>query len=156
PPALPRVIEAIETADCIIIGPGSLYTSVIPNLLVPEIAGAIAQRQVPRIYVCNIMTQPGETQGYTVSDHIRAIDTACGQALFGVVLVQKKSPSAEALIRYSQEHSHPVFLDREAVRHLGRRIITANVMEEDPVHHVVRHNSHGLAKVLMRWYARTL
>ena len=61
-----------------IIGPGSLYTSVIPNLLVPEIADAIANTEVPRIYVCNIMTQPGETDGYSVADHIRAIDRACG------------------------------------------------------------------------------
>jgi uncharacterized cofD-like protein len=100
PPALPRVIQAIKEADYIIIGPGSLYTSVIPNLLVPEIAEAIASRcrggetpPVPCIYVCNIMTQPGETQGYSVSDHIRAIDAVCGQRLFSAVLVHKKSPS---------------------------------------------------------------
>ncbi|MFB2922106.1 MULTISPECIES: gluconeogenesis factor YvcK family protein [Aerosakkonema] len=154
PPGLPKALQAIREADYIIIGPGSLYTSVIPNLLVPEIAEAIAQRQVPRIYVCNIMTQPGETQGYTVSDHIRAIDEACGKRLFNAVLVQRKSPSANALIRYAQENSYPVFLDREAVAELGRRIVLANVMDEDKNTALVRHNSQRLARVLLRWYSR--
>jgi uncharacterized cofD-like protein len=154
PPALPKALQAIREADFIIIGPGSLYTSVIPNLLVPEIASEIAQRQVPRIYVCNMMTQPGETQGYTVADHIRAIDSACGQPLFTAVLAQRKVPSAKALIRYAQEQSHPVFLDREAVAQLGRRIVLANVMEEDLETGYVRHNPQQLARVLLRWYSR--
>jgi uncharacterized cofD-like protein len=154
PPALPKALQAIREADFIIIGPGSLYTSVIPNLLVPEIASEIAQRQIPRIYVCNMMTQPGETQGYTVADHIRAIDSACGQPLFTAVLAQRKVPSAKALIRYAQEQSHPVFLDREAVAQLGRRIVLANVMEEDPETGYVRHNPQQLARVLLRWYSR--
>lgn len=152
PPALPAAIKAIKEADYIIMGPGSLYTSVIPNLLVPEIADAIAASEAPRIYVCNIMTQPGETQGYTVADHIRAIDAACGRPLFNAVLVHKKSPSARALIRYAQQQSHPVFVDREAIAQLGRRIVLANVMHEDETG-CVRHNSERLARVLWRWYS---
>lgn len=162
PPALPKALQAIIEADCIVIGPGSLYTSVIPNLLVPEIAAAIASRRkggsknppVPCIYVCNIMTQPGETQGYTVSDHIRAIDNACGERLFNAVLVHKAAPSAHSLKRYAQENSHPVFLDREVVTKLGRKIILANVMDEDEVTGLVRHNPQRLAGVLLRWYSR--
>ena len=154
PPALPAVLKAIHEADYIIIGPGSLYTSIIPNLLVPEIASAIAQCEVPRIYVCNVMTQPGETQGYTVADHIKAIDKACGQRLFNAVLVQRKVPSAKALIRYAQENSHPVHLDREAVGQLGRRIVLSNVMDEDENTGLVRHNHQKLARVLLRWYGR--
>jgi uncharacterized cofD-like protein len=160
PPALPRVIQAIEEADYIIIGPGSLYTSVIPNLLVPEIAHAIAKRSqgrksapIPCIYVCNIMTQPGETYSYSVADHIRAIDAACGQQLFSAVLVQKQQPSNKSQLRYAQENSHPVFLDREDVAILKRRIILANVMDEDE-QGLVRHNSERLAGVLLRWYGR--
>jgi uncharacterized cofD-like protein len=122
--------------------------------LVPEIASAIAQRQVPRIYVCNVMTQPGETQGYTVADHIKAIDQACGQRLFNAVLVQRKVPSAKALIRYAQENSYPVRLDREAVGQLGRRIVLSNVMDEDENTGLVRHNPQKLARVLLRWYGR--
>jgi len=155
PPALPAAIKTIKEADYIIIGPGSLYTSLIPNLLVPEIANAIAQTKAPRIYVCNIMTQPGETEGYTVADHIRAIDAACGQRrLFDAVLVHKKSPSPQSLIRYAQQNSHPVFLDREDVSLLGRRIVLANVLYEDQTG-VVRHNPQKLAKVLLRWYSGT-
>lgn len=152
PPGLPAAIKAIKEANYIIMGPGSLYTSVIPNLLVPEIADAIAASEAPRIYICNIMTQPGETQGYTVADHIRAIDAACGRPLFNAVLVHKKSPSERALIRYAQQQSHPVFLDREAIAQLGRRIVIANVMHEDETG-CVRHNSQRLARVLWRWYS---
>ncbi|AFY40996.1 gluconeogenesis factor YvcK family protein [Nostoc sp. PCC 7107] len=155
PPALPAAIKAIKDADYIIIGPGSLYTSLIPNLLVPEIANAIAATKAPRIYVCNIMTQPGETEGYTVADHIRAIDAACGQRrLFDAVLVHKKSPSPQSIIRYAQQNSHPVFLDREDVSLLGRRVVLANVLYEDETG-VVRHNPQKLAKVLLRWYSGT-
>jgi uncharacterized cofD-like protein len=155
PPALPKVLQAIEGADFVVIGPGSLYTSVIPNLLVPEIREAIAQTQVPRIYVCNIMTQPGETTNYTVADHIQAIDRACGgQRLFDAVLVQKRSPSAQTLLRYEQENSHFVDLDGERVRQLGRRIVLADILHEDPETGYVRHHSQQLAKVLMRWYWR--
>jgi uncharacterized cofD-like protein len=149
------VLQAIEEADYIIMGPGSLYTSIIPNLLVPEIRAAIARSPVPRIYVCNVMTQPGETDGYTVSDHIRTIDDVCGEPLFDAVLVQKTSPSAQSLIRYAQEGSHPVFFDREDVLRLGRRAVVANVMDEDASTGLVRHNPTRLARILFRWYSRT-
>jgi uncharacterized cofD-like protein len=159
PPALPKALTAIAEADYIVIGPGSLYTSIIPNLLVPEIREAIAhrvnQRQVPCIYVCNIMTQPGETDGYSVGDHLRVIDRVCGgHRLFNAVLVQKKAPSTRALKRYAQEHSNPVPLDRDVVSQSGRRIVLANVMVEDEDTALVRHNPEALAKVLLKWYGR--
>ncbi|MBD0267165.1 MAG: YvcK family protein [Cyanobacteria bacterium Co-bin8] len=154
PPALPNAVKAIEEADYIVIGPGSLYTSIIPNLLVPEIVEAIASRQVPRIYVCNIMTEPGETDGYKVSDHIRAIDRACGRYLFDAVLVQREPASVSAQERYAREGAIPVELDREAIVESGRRIIAANVMLESEIH-TVRHDPHRLARVLLRWYSRT-
>lgn len=152
PPALPKAVQAILEADFIIIGPGSLYTSIIPNLLVPEIAEAVASRNVPRIYVCNIMTQPGETDGYSVSDHIKAIDKACGYQLFDAVLTQGTVPSAQALIRYAQENSHPVTLDRDSVKQLGRRIVMSNIMDVDEKTGYLRHNPYRLAQVLLRWY----
>ena len=99
------------------------------------------------------MTQPGETTGYSVADHICAIDVACGQRLFDTVLVQGKSPSAQALIKYAQENSHPVFLDREAVNNLGRKILLTNVMYEDEQNGFVRHDSTMLAQVLFQWYS---
>lgn len=154
PPALPRALTAIREADYIVIGPGSLYTSIIPNLLVPEIAAAIAQRNVPRIYVCNVMTEPGETQGFSVGDHIRAIDTACGKALFNAVLVQRRPPSLKAQRRYAATGSEPVLLDRDAVITSGRRIVLANVIDEAE-NGTVRHDPNKLARTLMRWYSRT-
>ncbi len=153
PPALPRVLEAIADADFIIIGPGSLYTSIIPNLLVPDIADAIDRAEAPRIYVSNVMTQPGETTGYSVADHIAAIDRSCGRALFDAVLVQRMPPSEVALVRYAQEKSHPVSFDREAILLSGRRIVLANVMDEEP-DGLVRHNSQRLGRILMRWYQK--
>jgi uncharacterized cofD-like protein len=153
PPALPQAVEAIEGADYIIIGPGSLYTSIIPNLLVPELVSAIAACKVPRIYICNIMTEPGETQGYTVGEHIQAIDRACGRYLFDAVLVQKKMPSETAIDRYLKEGSTPVMLDRKTVIDAGRRIVIANVMSE--LDGTVRHDPKRLAKVLVKWYERT-
>ncbi len=151
PPALPAVLKAIAEANYIVIGPGSLYTSVIPNLLVPEIAQAIAKRQIPCIYVCNIMSQPGETTGYSVSDHIKAIDHACGQRLFNAVLIQKTSPSMACLDRYAQNDSFPVLLDEEDVQKLGRQVLAVNVMEEDNKGSL-RHNSRKLGRALFFWY----
>jgi uncharacterized cofD-like protein len=152
PPAVPAAIRAIEEADYIVIGPGSLYTSVIPNFLVPEIREAIARARAPRIYVCNIMTQPGETQGHTVADHVRALDRACGERLFDAVLVQRQPPSPYSLKCYAAENCHPVFFDREDLARLGCRAVLANVMEEDREKGRVRHDSQRLARVLLRWY----
>ncbi len=152
PPALPAVLKALEEADYIIIGPGSLYTSVIPNLLVPEIRKAIINSQAPRIYICNIMTEPGETDGYTVADHLRALDRVCGQRIYDAVLVQRQPPSDEFLKNYAQEKSHPVFLDREDVKNLGCRVVLANVIEEDRIKGYLRHDPYRLARVLLRWY----
>lgn len=153
PPALPQAVEAIKEADYIIVGPGSLYTSIIPNFLVPELVDAIAARQVPRIYICNIMSEPGETQGYTVSKHVEAIDRSCGHYLFDAVLVQKRLPSESVINRYLKEGSTPVILDRKAVTDSGRRIVIANIMNEE--NHTVRHDPDRLAKVLVKWYERT-
>ena len=154
PVALPAVLAAIKEADYIIIGPGSLYTSIIPNLLVPAIRQALAQVTVPRVYVCNIMTQPGETDNYSVADHIRAIEKVCEERVFDAVLAQRTAPSPQSLQLYAQEHSHPVFLDREEVGKMGYRIVLANVMAEDEVTAKVSHDPQRLARVLWRWYAK--
>ncbi len=154
PVALPAALAAIKEADYIIIGPGSLYTSIIPNLLVPAIRQALAEVTVPRVYVCNIMTQPGETDNYSVADHIRAIKKVCEERIFDAVLAQRTAPSPQSLQLYAQEHSHPVFLDREEVGKMGYRIVLANVMAEDEVTAKVSHDPQRLARVLWRWYAK--
>ncbi len=154
PPGLPAALQAIREADYIIMGPGSLYTSVIPNLLVPEIRDALAKVKVPRIYVCNIMTQPGETDDYSVSDHIKAINRVCGQRMFDAVLVQRTSPSTTVIKHYAKEQSHPVLLDKEEVTKLGCRIILANIMDEDDMMAKVSHHPQRLARILLRWYSK--
>ncbi len=148
PKALPAALRAIESADCIILGPGSLYTSIIPNLLVPEIRNAIANANVPCIYVCNIMTQPGETDGYSVADHIKAIDEVCGEKLFDAVLVNQTAPSQQAIAKYVQEDSQPVVLDLEEIKATGRQLILADILDEDPQTHHIRHHSPKLARAL--------
>ncbi len=155
PPALPAAVTAIEEADLILIGPGSLYTSIIPNLLVPEIRKALALTKVPRLYICNIMTQPGETDGYTVSDHIQALDQVSHRPLFNAVLAHSRSPSPENLERYARENAHPVYVDREEISNLQRRLVLANIMYEDQASGHVRHDPERLGKVIMRWYSRT-
>lgn len=153
PKALPQAVADIYDADLIAIGPGSLYTSIIPNLLVPEILEAIANRRVPCIYICNIMNQPGETQGYTVADHVQALDQLAGERLFDVVLVQKNPPSERSLHHYQKSGSDFTQLDREHLVELGCPILLANVMAER-ADATVRHDSDKLAGVIMRWYNR--
>jgi uncharacterized cofD-like protein len=153
PKALPQAIADINDADCIIIGPGSLYTSIIPNLLVPEIREAIANRQAPCIYICNIMNQPGETDGYTVADHVRAIDRVADLRLFDVVLVQKQPPSERSLQHYQENGSRFTQLDRDGLVALNCPILLADVMIENS-NGSIKHDSDKLAGVLMRWYNR--
>ena len=152
PPALPNAIRAIETADCIILGPGSLYTSVIPNLLVPEIREAIAKATVPRIYICNIMTQLGETDNYSVADHIDALDRACGQRLFDSVLVHQGSFSGRSLTTYAAEDAYPVTCDRKAIAQMGCQVVQDNIMDVNLSTGHIRHHPQRLAKTLLRWY----
>lgn len=154
PPAVKEVLEAIKAADFIILGPGSLYTSIIPNLLVPDIVKAIAENHSPHIYICNIMTEPGETTGYTVGDHVMAIDKVAKTRLFDGVLVQKRLPSEKTLARYHQNGAEPVRLDPDKLAYLGCRAVLASVMYEDPDSGLIRHDPMRLASMLMRWYKR--
>ncbi|GAB4577740.1 MAG: YvcK family protein [Anaerolineales bacterium] len=91
PSAYPKAVQAILSADLVVIGPGSLYTSILPNLLVPEITAAIRATRGLKIYVCNVATQPGETQGYSVGDHLRALEDHVGQDLFDIILCNRRT-----------------------------------------------------------------
>ena len=153
PTALPTSIKAIKSADYIVLGPGSLYTSIIPNLLVPEIREAIANSTVPRIYVCNIMTQPGETDDYTVSDHLKAIERVCGQQLFDLVIVNSLPLSLQAFTKYATEGSYPVTIDRAELNSLGCKVIFADILDEDPTTHCIRHDSWKVAQIISEYNA---
>ncbi|OIP76979.1 MAG: hypothetical protein AUK48_04970 [Oscillatoriales cyanobacterium CG2_30_44_21] len=153
PKGLPQAIEDIKEADLIVIGPGSLYTSIIPNLLVPEILQALCDRTVPSIYLCNIMSQVGETDGYAVSDYVKVLDDLAGIRLFDVVLVQRDQPSERSLNHYASFGSHFTELDRHNLATMNCPILTANVMLEKS-NGTVCHDSEKLAGVIMRWYNR--
>lgn len=153
PKGLPQAIADIQEADLIVIGPGSLYTSIIPNLLVPEIRQALSDRRVPSIFLCNIMSQVGETDGYRVSDYVRVLDEVAGLRLFDVVLVQKHLPSQRSLDHYASFGSHFTELDRDNLINIGCAVLTANVMKEKS-NATVCHDSDSLAGAIMRWYNR--
>jgi uncharacterized cofD-like protein len=147
-PPLSEVLEAIGEADLILIGPGSLFTSVIPNLLVPGIAEALRGARAPRIYICNVMTQPGETDGFTAVDHVRALEAAVGGRVCTHVLVNTQLPrNAELLRRYQAEGSFPVAPDLEPLARLGYEVVAAAVISEEEV---LRHDPRRLARAVMR------
>ncbi len=147
-PALPEVLVAIAEADLIVIGPGSLYTSVIPNLLVRGVAEAVRRAAAPRVYVCNVMTQPGETDGYSAGDHVRALLDAAGPGLVTHVLVNTQAPrNAHLLRRYAAEGAVPVQADLERIRGLGIEVAGEALMSEEEL---LRHDPARLAAAVMR------
>ncbi len=130
PPALPRALEAITNADLIVLGPGSLYTSLLPNLLVPELVGAIKRSKAPRLYICNLMTQPGETDGLDVRGHIRAIEAQLATLgieprLFNAVLAQDDLPDSDLVRYYQSRGADPVRCDAEGLRSDGYDVTQA-------------------------------
>ena len=151
PKAHPEAIETILNADLIVFGPGSLYTSIIPNLLIPEINNAIRESKSHKIYVCNIMTQPGETSGYSVSDHVKTlIEHTKNTELIEVALVNDRHPE-KLLEKYKEKGQEPVFIDADEVQKLGIRIVARNLIKEEDL---VRHDSILLAKSIIQWQKR--
>ena len=143
---LEGTLEAIRRADLIVLGPGSLYTSIIPNLLVAGVAEAIRKSRATRIYIANIMTQPGETTGYTVSDHVRAIYEHAGGRIFDWVVINRQQISSKLLKRYRAEGAEPVRADVKELQDLGLRCVFDELVEEGAV---VRHNTERLARLLL-------
>jgi uncharacterized cofD-like protein len=143
---LPKAIEAIEEADLILMGPGSLYTSVIPNLLIPEIAHAVVRSQAPRVHIANLMTQPGETTHYTLSQHLRAIENHVGKRIVNYVVANRKPVSPDVAERYRAEGAEPVLIDTGNITKMNVRLLADNLLEE---HGVIRHNSPRLGRLLL-------
>ncbi len=142
---LPEVIEAIRDADAIILGPGSLFTSIMPNLLVDRIAREIEAASAVKMYVCNVMTQPGETDGFTASQHLRALLDATRARVCDIVVVNEQLPEKLRAV-YAQEGQLPVEVDLAAIEALGVRPVTARVISETQN---VRHDSEHLASVVV-------
>ena len=155
PPALPK---AIADADLIVLGPGSLYTSLLPNLLVPELVQAISRSKAPRLYICNSMTQPGETDGLDVGGHLRAIESQLAslgvqQRLFTSVLAQEDLGDSNLVDYYRQRGAEPVSCD---VRHLcsqGYDVTLAPLQGARPTSSL-RHDPRSVGLAMMRFYKR--
>lgn len=138
---LAEVIEAIRDADAIVLGPGSLYTSIVPNLLVDRVADEIARSAAIKTYVCNVMTQPGETDGMTASDHVRALFACAGQRVCDYALVNDEPPK-KLVAAYAIEGQVPVVPDVDEIAKMGLTPVRAQVISETQT---VRHNPEELA-----------
>ncbi len=148
---LKDVIKALKEADLIIIGPGSLYTSVIPNLLIKEIVKTIAASRAKKLYVANIMTQPGETDNYALSDHINAILSHAGNKnIMETVLINNYLPENLAQ-KYEEQDQYPVKMDVENLQ--GLKVFSRKLIEESK-DGLVRHSSNKLARAIDLWYRR--
>ncbi len=143
---LPEALDALAAADLILIGPGSLYTSLLPNLLIPEIAEAIAKSRATRVHIANLMTQPGETPGFTLQDHIRALYRHTSGRWIDWIVANRQPVSPEVAKRYRADGAEPVTADIGELQKLGLRVILDNLLEE---HGVIRHNARQLARLLL-------
>ena len=156
PPALPRALDAIANADLIVLGPGSLYTSLLPNLLVPELVAAISRSKAPRLYICNLMTQPGETDGLDVGGHLRAIEAQLAslgidQRLFTAVLAQEDLGASTLVDHYRLQGAEPVTCDARQLRRQGYQVLQAPLQGARPTA-TLRHDPRSLALAVMRFY----
>jgi uncharacterized cofD-like protein len=158
PPALPRALEAIANADLIVLGPGSLYTSLLPNLLVPELVSAISRSKAPRLYICNLMTQPGETDGLDVGGHLRAIEAQLASLgvehrLFDAVLAQEQLGDSPLLQNYRRRGAEPVTCDVRALQARGYEVMLAPLQGARPTA-TLRHDPRSVALAVMRFYKK--
>ena len=143
--ALPQAVKAIHQADIVLLGPGSLYTSVIPPLLVKDITEALRRTKAPKVYVCNVMTEPGETTGYTASRHLQAIIEHTGDNFINYVIINDQEVPEKARELYAREGAAPVAVDKEEVSRLGSVAITAPLLQANSL---VRHDADRLARLL--------
>jgi uncharacterized cofD-like protein len=143
---IPEAIAAIDAADLILIGPGSLYTSILPNLMIRGLADAIARSRALRVYTCNVMTQPGETDGYSAEDHLSAILEHAGP-IVDAIIVNDSRPSARTLEAYAAQHQFPVTYDPRAIESSGVRPFFADIISEG---NYLRHDSEALAGTVFR------
>jgi uncharacterized cofD-like protein len=148
------VISAIEAADIVVLSPGSLFTSTIPALLGAGVREALAGFAGPVLYVVNAMTQPGETTGFTVSDHLRALAKHIGPVVTDVLVHSGELPR-ELVARYAAEGAARVKLDREEIERLGVRLREADLFS-DQVGPIVRHNADRLAKEVLAYISEIL
>jgi len=146
PAAVPDVIQAIEQAQLVVLGPGSVFTSIVPNLLVPEVAEAVARTDAVRVLVCNVMTQPGETDSFGAVDHVEAICRHVSEPVFDYVLLNEAKPSAEVLARYAEEGAGFVAPAPKEIAKLGFIPVCRDLISGDSL---ARHDPQKLSNALL-------
>ncbi|MHB1325465.1 MAG: gluconeogenesis factor YvcK family protein [Thermoleophilia bacterium] len=139
------VLEAIASADIIVAGPGSLFTSIIPNLLIADIVQAIAAADCPRVFICNVMTQPGETLGFTAADHLEALIAHTQSGLFDTILVNTADPPPPLVEFYSAKRSAPVVVDSDRLERSSIQVLAVDVASGG---NYFRHDSGKLAAAI--------
>ncbi|NLC77167.1 MAG: YvcK family protein, partial [Clostridia bacterium] len=142
--ALDEALRAINEADLIVLGPGSLFTSIIPNLLIKEIKAALSGAAAPVAYVCNVATQPGETDGFSVSQHVQALRFHGGPNLIDLVVVNTALPEVQVT---EQGRAEPVTVDYRELRKLGLQVVGGDLIDERMP---VRHEAGKLGRLLIR------
>lgn len=147
PQATPDAIKAISEAQIVVLGPGSLYTSIIPNLLIREITEAIVASDAVKVYVCNAMTQPGETDGYSASEHIRSLISHSHPKVIDYCIVNTAEVPKDILRRYAEQGSYLVVNDRRKIEDMGYRIVEDDfsIIEDT----LIRHDHLKLAKIIL-------
>src|SRR6056297_1237327 len=143
----PEVRNSIQKADVIVIGPGSLYTSILPNLLVKGIAAEIKKSNALKLYVCNVMTQPGETDNYTAADHAKAIIDHCGKGVFDYIILNNQQGTEELRQKYEAEGAYPVEIDHQRLKELGVSIVEEDLLKKNSY---LRHDPEELAKLIYK------
>ena len=141
------VLKAIEEADYIIMGPGSLYTSIIPNLVISNVSEKIRESNAKKIYVCNVMTQHGETDNYSVCDHILAINKHVEGNIFDLVIANSREFDDSILSKYHKEKQEPVKIDHEKIEELGIKLIKNNdvgIVDNN----TIRHNADKVSELI--------
>ena len=144
-----KVIESIYEADILILGPGSLYTSIIPNLLVKDIAKAIKNSKPTVIYVSNIMTQPGETDNYNLIDHVNVIEKYLGKGIIDYIIVNNQKIPDEILKLYIDDGAIPVKYEKNVLSNKEIRVLEAPLLKILNGTTLIRHNSDKLAEVII-------
>ncbi|NLL82177.1 MAG: YvcK family protein [Tissierellia bacterium] len=147
---LAEAVESIKNSDLIVLGPGSLYTSVIPNLLVNNIVDTIYNARAPKVYVCNVMTQPGETDGFSVFDHVNGILNHSREKFLDYVIANTEEIPEEILEKYITDGSRPVRLQAEDELNLakkGIKLIKGRLIDVEK--NYIRHDNIELSKLLV-------
>lgn len=143
---LPEAVQAIEDANIVVIAPGSLYTSTLPNMIVPQIGDALRNTKGKVVYVCNVMTQEGETSGYSAADHVQAITDHVGEGCIHSIIVHNKPIQGEVRAIYAEENAEPVIYDTDRLIQMGLEIIEADIIDRSKK--MLRHDTAKVANLL--------